>query len=146
MCEIKDVIQEPVKLIEFAGFKCCVVLDTYIQISKQDQERVAILLEDPDTGESIATATINMQYEILENDEVIIKNYSENEGMLSILIAAKIISIPLRLSRQGGFPICKLLLPLPSKRKSVGKDIFNAFNAANDFLQSLEDEPIITKQ
>lgn len=60
----------------------------------------------------IVTATINLPDEPLEPDEVIIKDYSENEGMLNALVGAKIISDPIRTCKSGfitGY-ICKLLL------------------------------------
>jgi hypothetical protein len=47
----------------------------------------------------------------LESNEVAIKNYSENQGVLEVLIAANIISEPVRFIASGFIeaPICKLI-------------------------------------
>jgi len=56
-------------------------------------DRIAIMLQDPETGEPIATATTNIVEDDIpmEADEVFIKDYSENEGMTDALITAGII-------------------------------------------------------
>ena len=74
MCELKDIIQEPVKPIVFNGFKCCVRLYIYTHASERNQNSIAILLENPDTGKEIATATINVPGEKLADNEVVIKD------------------------------------------------------------------------
>jgi len=61
-------------------------------------------------GESILVASVNIPEEKIEKDEVIIKNYSENEGILDVLINAKIISKPIRSASVRGAFICKLLI------------------------------------
>jgi hypothetical protein len=64
-------------------------------------------------------ATVNVPEEHIEEDEVIIKNYSENEGILDVLIDAGIISKPLR-SVEVGYAlvhICKLLIEGPIKEQ-----------------------------
>lgn len=62
-------------------------------------------------GEPIATCTVNIPDIELEADEVCIKNYSENEGMLEILVNAGIVK-PTGIYVETGFvsiPICKLM-------------------------------------
>ncbi len=44
-----------------------------------------------DEGEPYATATINMPEVYLEKDELIIKNYGENEGILDALVKENIV-------------------------------------------------------
>jgi hypothetical protein len=44
-------------------------------------------------GEPVATASINMEYYKFDNDEVAVKTYSENHGLLPILIGAKIVTL-----------------------------------------------------
>jgi hypothetical protein len=61
-------------------------------------------------GEPIVVASVNIPHEKLAADEVVIKNYSENEGILDVLVKAKIISAPIRETEKEGFPICKLLI------------------------------------
>lgn len=110
-----ELISKPVeagKPIEFAGYKCQVRLETYTHKSSEGKDRIAIILDEVDTDDQIAVATVNMPNEILKEDEVIIKDYSENEGMLHTLIMAKIISVPERYTKTGVMPICKLRLPL----------------------------------
>ena len=74
--------------------------------------RIALSLEDTKKGETILVATINVPEEKIEKDEVIIKDYSENEGILDILIHAGIISKPVRIIETGMItaPVCKLLI------------------------------------
>ncbi len=45
----------------------------------------SIEIIDSDTGEPLFTATVQIPDEILEDNEVIIKSYSENEGVLQWL-------------------------------------------------------------
>jgi hypothetical protein len=54
---------------------------------------------------------VNMPAVVLEKDEVIIKNYSENEGVLEFLIENGIVSKPLRTVESGWVtcPVVKLL-------------------------------------
>jgi hypothetical protein len=61
--------------------------------------------------EPFMVASVNLPDEKLENDEIAIKNYSENKGILEALIEAKIVSEPLRFVQSGfvSIPICKLL-------------------------------------
>lgn len=65
----------------------------------------------------IATATVNVvDYENQKPDEVVIKDYSENEGMLDCLVAAGIVSKPLMHIQTGWIysPVCRLIAD-PSK-------------------------------
>lgn len=58
-----------------------------------------------------AVATVNIPEAILAPDEVLIKDYSENEGMLQTLVTAGIVQVTDRGHRSGwvNIPICKLL-------------------------------------
>ena len=93
-------------IISFAGFKCKVTKKHY------SNKRIALELIDCIDGDSVAVATINLPDVDMKPDEVAIKDYSENEGMLDILIAADIISQPIMFVRSGfiNVPICKLLM------------------------------------
>lgn len=53
--------------------------------------RKAIELIDSEDGSPIARATVNLPNDILDDNHVFIKNYSENEGMEDALINAGII-------------------------------------------------------
>jgi hypothetical protein len=63
--------------------------------------RFALQLVDADTGEPIATATVNIPPEPLEDGEIIIKSYSENEGMVDALVKAGVIEKPHRAIKTG---------------------------------------------
>ncbi len=56
--------------------------------------RKAIRLLDATDGSTVAMATVNLPDESLENDEVFIKDWSENEGVLLALIKAGLIENP----------------------------------------------------
>lgn len=53
-------------------------------------KRIAILLESL-MGEPLFTATVNIPEAILGKDEVLIKNWSENEGVLATLVNAGVV-------------------------------------------------------
>lgn len=75
--------------------------------------RKAILLVDHETSEPIATATVNVPDKHIAEDEVIIKNYSENEGMLHFLINQQIIDGSKCIPFNNGYVmlyVCPLLL------------------------------------
>lgn len=82
-----------------------------IKFGQYNNKRIAMQLVDSEGP--VAVATINFPDEQLEEDEIIIKDYSENEGMLDSLIEAGIVSEPLRYTSSGYvncIPICKLLI------------------------------------
>lgn len=83
-----------------------------IEKGEYSNGRTALELIDPKNGESILVATVNIPEEEIEKDEVIIKNYSENEGILPVLVKAGVIGEPIR-TVQAGFTkayVCKLLV------------------------------------
>jgi len=91
--------------VKFKRWICFAEMGTY------PNDRKAIELINAKNGESVLVATINIPEISICEDEVIIKNYSENEGILEALIQSKVISRPVR-TIQTGFitaPICKLL-------------------------------------
>lgn len=71
--------------LTFKKWKCSVNPATY------NNGRKAILLWDYQDGSPVATATVNLPYAPCNNNEVYIKDYSENEGMTETLINANII-------------------------------------------------------
>lgn len=93
-------------ILKFRNWNCNVCKVVY------SNHRTAICLTDVETGEPILTATVNIPEEVIEKDEVIIKNYSENEGILDTLVKNKIVSTPIRFVNIGyvTVPICKLLI------------------------------------
>jgi hypothetical protein len=68
--------------------------DCRLEVSRYSNGRLALLLvEDRKDGESVAVASVNLPFDYLGNNEVFIKDYSENEGMLNALNAAGIIEV-----------------------------------------------------
>ena len=89
----------------YKGRDCIVETSRYV-----DNDRLAIMLYDYETHEMIAKSTVNVPEEELNKDEVVIKNYSENEGMLVALRNAGIVEGVVREIRLGFVttPVCKL--------------------------------------
>jgi hypothetical protein len=87
--------------------------DTYqvrVEIGKYQQGNPAIELYDLEDGFPFAKSTVNIPG--LEKDEVAVKDYSENEGMLDFLVDNGIVHPPHR-SESSGYvtlPVCKLAL------------------------------------
>ena len=96
-------------IITFQDWQCRVVRGRY------PNGRPAIQLFDVETDVPIATATINLPEIPLddEENEVFIKDYSENEGMLQTLMAAGIVSAPISHHHINDYgtivPLCELL-------------------------------------
>ena len=87
--------------------------DCIVQFAKYaNNNRTAIELIHATEGDSVAMATINVPDEELEEDEVVIKDYSENEGMFEALVNANIISESVYHVATGMImsPVCKLLV------------------------------------
>jgi hypothetical protein len=87
--------EKTMKTIKFLQWNC------KLEFAKYNNGRTAIQLTEVDTEEPIATATVNIPSESLSEGEVIIKDYSENEGMLKALMEAGIVSSPLRYVKSG---------------------------------------------
>lgn len=82
-----------------------------LEASTYGNGRHALRLYDEEDGHPYMTVSINMPIEDLEDDEVIIKNYSENEGILDTLIEAGVVSEPVKYIQAGftSVPVVKLL-------------------------------------
>lgn len=72
----------------------------------------ALQLVSP-TGEPLLTATVNIPAVILNPDQVLIKDYSENTGILDELIRLNIVSQPEFYVTSGfvDIPVCQLHNP-----------------------------------
>ena len=103
------------KKVTFCGFKCDVFKDKY-----RNNGRTALLLiaSDDDSekeifkGEDIATATCNLTDEDINPACVCIKDWSESEGMVDILMDAGVVSQPVKFVSSGHVqvPVCFLLV------------------------------------
>ncbi|MEI7620857.1 MAG: hypothetical protein WCJ57_04815, partial [Candidatus Falkowbacteria bacterium] len=87
----------------FAGSIC------YMEYKKYVAGGTCIQLYDEEDGCPVATATVHL--EGIPDDHVAIKNYSENKGILHVLVDAHIVSPPVSYHESGyvSIPICKLL-------------------------------------
>lgn len=94
------------KTVKFRDWNCVVVKREY------DNGRPALQLIDAEDGSPIARATVNLPDVELGPNQVIVKSYSENEGMLEALVAADV-ALPVRMIRTGfvEVPVCELMPP-----------------------------------
>ena len=94
------------KTVKFKNWIC------HVEKKQYAMGRPALVLHDVEDGQVVAKATINIPDLSLVDGQVVIKNYSENEGMLNALIKARVVSHPIG-HVQTGFeecPICWLLI------------------------------------
>ena len=93
------------KTVTFNGFT------GVLQFAEYFNGRTAIMLVDSFEGEPIATCTVNVPTEPIEEGEVFIKNYSENSGMVESLVEAGVIEPPHRKFPSGfvQIEVCKLI-------------------------------------
>ena len=90
------------KRVQFSKWLCNVVF------AKYQKGGTAIRLVGAEDGMPVATASVWVGGpERVDKDEVAIKDYSENEGMLEALIKGGIIHPPHRML--DGFPIVRLV-------------------------------------
>lgn len=91
----------------YGEWKVYVVLDIYATSS-----RYVIRLLDHFDGSPVCTATVNIPDILMADDEVLIKNYSENEGVLAFLQENGIVGPVLEDISTGHVTVqrCKLLI------------------------------------
>ena len=65
--------------------------DCVIEKSRYGNGRTALILNDARRGEQVAVATVNLPDVPAGPNDVFIKNYSENEGMLKALAEAGVV-------------------------------------------------------
>lgn len=84
--------------VKFKEWDCILEGDYYL-----NNNRKAIqLFSGDELHEPVATATVNIPEAFLEEDEVFIKDYSENEGMKDCLVYGRvIIDNPIRVVQSG---------------------------------------------
>ena len=98
-------------IVQFGAFQCSLKFDRY-----QKGKAVSIHLVDAKDGLPVATATVNIPEARIQKDECLIKDYSENAGILNALIASKIVQ-PTERTVPAGFAnaiVCKLLVTPPN--------------------------------
>jgi hypothetical protein len=90
------------------------LLDDGVEIIKKQYQnkRTALIAVNITTGEELCTCSVNIPEYPLDEEDIIIKDYSENEGVLDDLITKGIVSEPIDWITSGHVlvPICKLLI------------------------------------
>jgi hypothetical protein len=107
-------------IVKFREWTCELKIGRYPSFNTTDKEtikgEIALWLDEVGTGDAIATCTTNLQGIVLIQNNVLIKEYSENEGMIAALIEAGIIKV-LTAFKYGEnncpMAICKLLIEIP---------------------------------
>jgi hypothetical protein len=81
-----------------------------VSFGKYANGQTRIQLVDTTDGIPYATATVAVEEHLIKEGEVAIKDYSENEGILSSLVEAGIVENPHNFIQSGyvKIPICKL--------------------------------------
>ena len=84
----------------------------YLEFGVYKNGRTAIELKDAEDGMPVMVVTVNMDNAPLFGDEIIIKNYSENEGVLQFLQANGIVGPAKRWIASGWVtcPVVDLLI------------------------------------
>lgn len=87
------------KVFQFIGIDCTLVKESYA--SKNKEVRLALRVVAADSqhnidngvmeGEPVAMASLNMPTTPLKENEVVIKSYGENQGLLTILANAGVV-------------------------------------------------------
>ena len=92
--------------IQFKKWNCRLVWHRY------GNNRRALELVDVVDGSPVVMATVNLPDEKLDPDEVFIKDYSENDGLLDALMKAGIVEDTGRRVTSGyvTIPVCRLLI------------------------------------
>lgn len=98
--------EKPAPRAKFREWDCRVVKREY------SNGRVALELVDANDGGVVARATVNLPDDAIGDDEVFIKDYSWNAGMLAALQVAGVVGPELRRVTTGHVtvPVCKLLV------------------------------------
>jgi len=94
------------KTVRFKKWDCKLVWGKY------GNGHFALELVDVLDGSPVAVATVNLPSQNLEHNEVFIKDYSENEGMLDALVQAGIVEDTGRRVTTGyvTVPVCRVIV------------------------------------
>jgi len=84
------------KRVNFLGYDCDIELHEYLA---NKQTAIQLIIADTDNnanksselGEPMCMATVCLQNHLFKKHETAIKNYSENEGILDVLVDAGIV-------------------------------------------------------
>lgn len=96
--------------VQFKQWHCNVVKTQYFN------QRTLIILLDSETLNPITKASVNLYDEPLNSDQVFIKNWSENEGILDVLVNAGIVEHTGKKVKTGFVEadLCRVIAEIPS--------------------------------
>ena len=127
------------KTFKFTPVESEISRNLVISLGKYENGRTAIQLNDAIDGHPYAVATVNMPNVLLADNEVLIKDYSENQGVLDFLIKYNVVT-PTPNGVQSGF----VWLPLAILNdESVWGDVPNAYclNEEPEYDNTLDPAP-----
>ncbi|WP_020474191.1 hypothetical protein [Zavarzinella formosa] len=103
-------------LVMFGGHECRVRVERYASSG-----HTALILDNAWDGQQVAVATVNMPDIPLPPNQVFIKDYGEQEGMLKALEEAGFVKASgVRAATAiGPLPVCDLLVPPPEQEKAL---------------------------
>jgi len=106
--------------IFFGGYACEMQLDHYTNGNK------CISLVDTRDGSAVATATVNLDGVELSANEVMVKDYSENKGMLAALRDSKVVENIVDVMQSGyvDIPVVTLSKSMMERFKNEKHDRF----------------------
>ena len=106
--------------IFFGGYACEMQLSHYTNGNK------AISLVDTRDGSPVATATVNLDGGELSANEVMVKDYSENKGMLAALRDSKVVENIVDVMQSGyvDIPVVTLSKSMMERFKNEKHDRF----------------------
>lgn len=90
--------------VTFNNYNCA------IQFGKYNNGRIALTLVDLADGSPVAVATVNLPEVDVPEGYVLIKDYSENEGMFKQLYKQGIVGFPIQFAGNISAPLCPLLI------------------------------------
>ena len=92
--------------------------DCILERLQYQNGRTALQLYDAVDGTPVLTATVNIPEAPLNSDQVLIKNWSENEGILDALIEHKVV-VDTGVTVPTGFVEANLCVLLPQSERGV---------------------------
>lgn len=92
--------------------------DCVVEKTRYGNGRPALVLNDARNGEQIAVATVNLPDVPVGRNEVFIKDYSDNEGMLAVLEAAGVVKSTAESVRSGYVTVPRAELLPPYRERS----------------------------
>jgi Domain of unknown function (DUF4313) len=115
--------------------------DCVVEKSQYGNGRPALILNDAHDGEQIAVATVNLPNVAAGPNEVFIKDYSENEGVLKALLEAGVVKLTGETVSSGFVAIPKVELLPPFRERSLADTLADkTVSPAQEFTERSKDK------